>query len=101
MNDHVTFLESLVLSTTLLDKKYREGVPGCVSLFDIHGNSDDDGNGVPPKTKKRKSTKKVKPGKNGLYPTEDVLIRRWWASHDDEADSGAPGASKEELAKSR
>ncbi|KAH8662996.1 DNA replication regulator SLD3-domain-containing protein [Tricladium varicosporioides] len=101
MNDHVTFLESLVLPTALLDKKYREGVPGCVALFDIHGNSDDEGNGVVPKTKKRKSSKKVKPGKNGLYSTEDALIRRWWASHDDEAESGAPGGSREELAKSR
>ncbi|KAF4620089.1 hypothetical protein G7Y89_g14730 [Cudoniella acicularis] len=101
MNDHVAFLESLIMSTTLLDKKYREGVPGCVSLIDIQGQSEDDVNGAPPKTKKRKSAKKMKPGKTGLYPAEETLIRRWWAGHDDDAESGGPGASKEELTKSR
>jgi hypothetical protein len=43
----------------------------------------------------------MKPGKNGLYPLEDVLIRRWWAGHDDEIESGAPGTSREDITKKR
>src|ERR1700709_1711574 len=43
----------------------------------------------------------MKPGKNGVYPVEDALIRRWWATHDDDADLGAPGMSKGDLAKTR
>ena len=45
--------------------------------------------------------KKMKPGKNGLYPVEENLIRKWWSNHDDDTDIGAPGSSKEELTKSR
>jgi hypothetical protein len=43
----------------------------------------------------------MKPDKTGLYPTENTLIRRWWASHDDDAESGAPGSSRDELTKRR
>ncbi|TVY37433.1 hypothetical protein LOCC1_G007360 [Lachnellula occidentalis] len=101
MNDHVAFLESLVMSTTLIDKKYRDGVPECVSLIDIQDHSVDEAIKAASKPKKRKTNKKVKPGKNGLYPTEDTLIRRWWSNYDDELESGAPGTSKDEMTKSR
>lgn len=98
MSGLVNFLESLVMTTTVLDKKYRDGVSTCVSLFDVQDHSAEEGSG---KTKKRKSSKKIKPGKNGLYPAEETLIRKWWASHDDEAESGVPDSSKEELTRAR
>ncbi|KAF7928204.1 hypothetical protein BELL_0278g00120 [Botrytis elliptica] len=98
MSEHIAFLESLVLSSTLLDKKYRDGVPVCVSSIDIHDQSADD---TTVKPKRRKSNKKMKPGKNGLYPNEESLIKQWWISHDEEIEPGAPGSSKEELAKTR
>jgi len=89
------------MSATLIDKKYRDGVPGCISLIDVQDPSGDDVNQANAKGKMRKSIKKIKPGKTGLYPTEDILIRRWWASHDNDVESGAPGASREETMKSR
>jgi hypothetical protein len=101
LNDYIAFLESLVLSSTVIDKKFREGVPECVSLIDIQDHSADDAKEAVSKSKKRKSNKKMKPGKNGLYPTEDALIRRWWSSHNDEAESGGPGTSKDETTKGR
>ncbi|PBP22579.1 hypothetical protein BUE80_DR006430 [Diplocarpon rosae] len=101
LNDHIAFLEGLVLSSTVLDKKYRDGVPNCVSLVDIHDHSSDDAAQAAGKTKKKKISKKMKPGKNGLYPTEEPLIRKWWATHEDDAELGAPGSSREELTKSR
>jgi DNA replication regulator SLD3 len=101
LNDHIAFLESLVMSTTLIDKKYRDGIPTCIALIDIHDHSAEEATQVSGKTKKKKSSKKMKPGKTGLYPTEDALIRRWWTSHDDDAESGAPGSSREELTKQR
>ncbi len=100
LNMHIAFLESLVISSTLLDKKYRDGIPTCISLIDIEDHSGEEANHANPK-KKKKSKKKMKPGKNGLYPTEDSLIRRWWASHDEDLDAGGPGSSKEEITKSR
>ncbi|KUJ20411.1 uncharacterized protein LY89DRAFT_442789 [Mollisia scopiformis] len=100
LKDHVNFLESLILSNALIDSKYRDGVPTCVSLLDIQDQSEDNANPTA-KVKRRKSNKKQKPGKNGLYPTEDTLIRKWWNSHDDEAESGAPGDSRDERTKRR
>jgi DNA replication regulator SLD3 len=101
MNDHIAFLESLIMSTTLVDKKFRDGLPNCISLIDLQDHSADDANLAAGKTKKMRSSKKIKPSKNGLYPAEDTLIRRWWASHDEDAESGAPGTSREEITKSR
>jgi len=98
MNEYIAFLRSLVLPTTTIDKKYKDGVPGCVSLIDIHDHSGEDATG---KAKKRKMVKKMKPGKNGLYPQEEAFIRNWWGNHDDDADSGGPGTSREELTKNR
>ncbi len=100
LNVHIAFLESLVMSSTLLDKKYRDGIPTCISLIDIEDHSAEEATHANPKRKKRCS-KKMKPGKNGLYPTEDSLIRRWWAGHDEDLDAGGPGNSKEEITKAR
>lgn len=101
MAEHIAFLESLILSTTVIDKKYRDGVPGYVSSIDILDQSANEAKQDAEKMKKRRTNKKMKPGKSGLYPMEDQLIRRWWASHDDEADLAAPGTSREDLAKTR
>ncbi|KAL3428042.1 hypothetical protein PVAG01_01551 [Phlyctema vagabunda] len=101
MNEYIGFLEGLILSTNLVDKKYRDGVPNCLSLLDMHENTADDGEQTNGKPKKKRLSKKMKPGKTGLYPTEDFLIRKWWESYDIEVDSGAPGSSREEVMKSR
>jgi hypothetical protein len=101
MNEYIAFLESLIMTTKLIDKKYSDGVPACVSLIDVHDQSADDVTQGTEKTKKRKSSKKMKPGKDGLYPTEEDFIRRWWASLDDDAESGTPGTSREDRTKSR
>lgn len=89
------------MTTKLIDKKYSDGVPSCVSLLDVQGHSGDEAHQGAEKTKKRRSSRKVKPGKDGLYPMEDNLIRRYWAGLEDEAESGAPGSSREERTKSR
>jgi len=89
------------MSTTLIDKKYRDGVPTCIALVDVQDHSAEEAAQASSKSKKKRSTKKMKPGKTGLYPTEDALVRRWWTSHDDDAESGAPGSSRDELTKQR
>ena len=89
------------MSTTLIDKKYRDGVPTCIALVDVQDHSAEEAAQASSKSKKRISAKKMKPGKTGLYPTEDALVRRWWTSHDDDAESGAPGSSRDELTKRR
>jgi len=93
MDDLVGFLESLVLPTSLVDKKYKDGVPKLVSGLIIGEGSADEDEQTKSKTKKQRS-KKMKPGKNGLYPAEETYIRQWWASDDANAEVGSPGSSK-------
>ena len=62
----------------------------------MHDDSAEDAKG-----KKKRISKKMKPGKTGLYPLEDALIRKWWSECDDEIESGAPGSSREQITKSR
>jgi DNA replication regulator SLD3 len=78
MNDLIDFLKSLVLTTMQIDKKYRETVPGIIAQMKLHiaDSADEQGS----KAKKRKP-RKMKLGKDGLYPMEDVQVRKWWAVH--------------------
>jgi len=98
MNELIEFLEGLILPTTMVDKKYKYGVPSLLSIIMPDGSAE--GNKTPPRVKKHKS-KKLKPGKNGLYPAEDAYISRWWGSYDTDADKDALGGSKEDIIKKR
>ncbi|OLN95897.1 hypothetical protein CCHL11_04997 [Colletotrichum chlorophyti] len=75
MNDLIDFLKSLVMTTVQIDKKYRETIPDVISKLKTYVDSSDDGS----KPRKRK-TKKMKLGKDGMYPGEDGLVRSWWNS---------------------
>ncbi|KAI1079556.1 DNA replication regulator SLD3-domain-containing protein [Whalleya microplaca] len=79
MNDLIDFLKSLIMTTIQIDKKYRETIPDIVSkmkpMFE-----DSDVEQAASKTKKRKA-KKMRLGKDGLYPMEDDHIRQWWNAH--------------------
>lgn len=77
MNDLIDFLKSLILTTTLIDKKYRETIPDVLSRLRQAMDSSDDGNAASSKRAKRKP-RKMKPGKDGLFPLEEQEIRAWW-----------------------
>jgi len=77
MKDLLEFLKSLVMTTILIDKKYRETIPELIAKMKIMVETSDE---EAPKTKKRKP-KKMKLGKDGLYPTEDEHVKRWWSVH--------------------
>ncbi|KXX77029.1 hypothetical protein MMYC01_206115 [Madurella mycetomatis] len=76
MTDLVDFLKSLVMTTVVIDKKYRETVPELVTKIKTFIDDSDAGAS---RSKKRKP-KKPKLGKSGLYPAEDEHIKRWWSS---------------------
>ncbi|KAK5990427.1 hypothetical protein PT974_08695 [Cladobotryum mycophilum] len=83
MNDLIDFLKSLILTTVQIDKKYREAMPEVVSKMKDHIESSDEGH------RKKRKPKKMKLGKDGLYPMEDERIQKWWIAnkpelHDDE-----------------
>ncbi len=64
MDDLVDFLKSLVMTTTTLDKKYRETIPQILEDMKSRVESSEDGEA---KSKKKKA-KKMKLGRKGLYP---------------------------------
>ncbi|KAI0442987.1 DNA replication regulator SLD3-domain-containing protein [Xylaria telfairii] len=79
MSDLVEFLKSLVMATVQIDKKYRETIPKIQSAMKnvIEESDAEQGKGKPRKRK----TKKMRPGKDGLYPNEYDHVRKWWAIH--------------------
>ncbi|KAF6833732.1 hypothetical protein CPLU01_05330 [Colletotrichum plurivorum] len=77
MSDLIEFLKSLVMTTVQIDKKYRETLPDIISKMKTLVESSDEDNG---KAKKRKP-KKMKLGKDGVYPGEDDHVRKWWDSN--------------------
>ncbi|KAL9942882.1 hypothetical protein ACHAQF_007932 [Verticillium nonalfalfae] len=76
MDDLIEYLTTQIMTTVQLDKKYRETIPNIISKMKTHVESSDDGS----KSKKRKP-KKMKLGKDGLYPTEDSVVRTWWTAN--------------------
>ncbi|RYP74257.1 hypothetical protein DL770_007638 [Monosporascus sp. CRB-9-2] len=79
MNDLIDFLKSLVMTTVQIDKKYRETLPDIISkMKPVMQDSDNEQSSS--KAKKRKA-KKMKLGKDGLYPGEDEHVRKWWGAH--------------------
>ncbi|KAK4659643.1 hypothetical protein QC762_112090 [Podospora pseudocomata] len=77
MADLVEFLKSLIMTTILVDKKYRETIPAIIEKMKT---CLEDSDNAQPKRKKRKA-KKPKMGKDGLYPSEVDHVKRWWTSH--------------------
>ncbi|KAH8156198.1 hypothetical protein CIB48_g12047, partial [Xylaria polymorpha] len=81
MSDLVGFLKSLVMATVQIDKKYRETIPKIqLEMKNAIEESDAEQGHGKGKLRKRK-TKKMRRGKDGLYPNEDDHVRKWWAIH--------------------
>ncbi|KAI1330818.1 DNA replication regulator SLD3-domain-containing protein [Xylariaceae sp. FL0255] len=79
--DLLEFLKSLVMTTVQIDKKYRETIPEI--RLKMKTNFDDtDPEQAEGKTKNRKrKPKKIKLGKDGLYPDEDNHVKQWWTEN--------------------
>ncbi|KAG5966015.1 hypothetical protein E4U58_002627 [Claviceps cyperi] len=73
--DLIDFLKGLILTTVQIDRKYRETIPEVISKMKPFEDSSDDG------SKKRRKPRKMKLGKNALYPLEDESIRKWWSAN--------------------
>jgi len=84
MKDLIDFLKGTVMTTSVVDKKYRETIPELIADMKTRVDSSDNGEAKA----KKKRTKKTKLGKNGLYPTEDSHIRRWWTTNKPELPDG-------------
>lgn len=84
MADFIEFLKSLILTIVQIEKKYRETIPDVISKTKKHAESSDDDN-----SKRRPRPKKMKLGRDGLYPLEEESIRKWWTANRPELDDQA------------
>ncbi|KAF2448009.1 hypothetical protein P171DRAFT_429592 [Karstenula rhodostoma CBS 690.94] len=71
----VTFIRTMLLSHKSEEKKYREKLPEVIKDFPPRSFSGDEGDA--PK-KPKKSKKKVKPNRDGMYPQETGVVKKWW-----------------------
>ena len=76
-----SFLRSILLAHSSMDKKYREKLPEIVKALPPRSMSDDEvcDKISSAKTKKGKA-RKIKLSKDGMYPYEEQYVRKWWLS---------------------
>lgn len=91
MVDLTDFLRSLILTTVQIDKKYRETIPGVISNMKALIDSSDEG------SKKKRKPRKMKLGKDSLYPLEDDSIRKWWNTNKPEISGDAATISAAQI----
>ncbi|OAA37227.1 DNA replication regulator Sld3 [Metarhizium rileyi] len=87
MADLIDFLKSLILTTVQIDKKYRETIPGVISRMKTFIETSDEGG------KKKRKPRKIRLGKDSLYPLEDESIRTWWNANKPETTEEATPVS--------
>jgi DNA replication regulator SLD3 len=83
----VTFLRSMLLSPKAGEKKFYEKLPSIIKAIPVGTVSDEDAPTKPSKAKKSK--KKPKISRDGVYPAEDAFIKRWWRSEMPSADNAS------------
>jgi DNA replication regulator SLD3 len=74
----VTFLRSMLLSHKASEKKYHEKLPAIIKSIPPDTLSDDDAGAKVDKVSKSK--KKWKISREGVYPQEEGMVKRWWKS---------------------
>lgn len=80
MSELAEFLRSLCLTSSAMEKKYREKLVGIVKDAPILAISDED---VPANSPlRRKPAKRLHPTKAGMFPFEEDFVKRWWSSDD-------------------
>jgi hypothetical protein len=74
----VAFLRTMLLSPKASEKKYHEKLPSLIKAIPVGSYSDDEhGAGA---SRPKKSKKKVKLSREGVYPQEETLVKKWWQS---------------------
>lgn len=89
--DLIDFLKGLVLTTVQIDKKYRETVLELILQMKAVADSSDE------TPKRKRKSKKMKLGKDGLYPFEADSVRTWWQANKPELREDAVTISKPQL----
>lgn len=101
LSDHISFLESLILTISHLDKKYKFGIPLCISSIGNECKDTQNGEGKDATKRIKRTSRKMKRDKNGLYPGEDILIQKWCSTQEDDLEISVSELSTEQLIRIR
>jgi DNA replication regulator SLD3 len=74
----VTFLRTMLISPKASEKKYYEKLPAIIRALPPGSFSDEEVAAGASKAKKSKM--KLKISREGVYPHEEALVRKWWKS---------------------
>ncbi|KAF1837214.1 hypothetical protein BDW02DRAFT_566267 [Decorospora gaudefroyi] len=74
----VAFLRTMLLSPKASEKKYYDRLPSLIKAMPPGSYSEEEPPTGPSKAKKTK--KKAKLSREGVYPQEEVLVKKWWQS---------------------
>ncbi|EUC50199.1 hypothetical protein COCMIDRAFT_82763 [Bipolaris oryzae ATCC 44560] len=77
-HDLVESLRAMLLSPKASEKKYYGKLPSFIRAM-VPGTYSDDET-MAGASKAKKSKKKAKLSRDGVYPQEEVLVKRWWQS---------------------
>lgn len=85
-----------------MDKKYRETLPSMVKELPVGVFSEDENGTISTSFRKKPRKKKaLKPGKDGLYPEEEVSVVRWWLGRSSRTDGEDSLGNREESVRIR
>lgn len=91
------YLRTCILSLPTMDKKYRETLPSLVKELPVGILSEDEKGAVSTSFRKKpRKTKTLKPGKDGLYPEEELCIVKWWLGTSGRIESENSHGNREE-----
>lgn len=79
------FLRSMLLSPKASEKKYYDTLPSVIKSLPAGMVSDEEATAKPNKAKKSKKNLKI--NRDGIYPAEDALVKKWWRSEMPSADN--------------
>ncbi|KAI9722279.1 MAG: hypothetical protein M1812_001751 [Candelaria pacifica] len=97
LKDLIHSLRSSILTLPMMDKKYRETIPDLVNLIPAENISDgEQPQPILPEPRKRRKSRRTKPGKDGLHPNEEDYLSRGWRISHHESYQALPGEASNE-----
>ena len=94
--DLIEFLRQSVVTSTVMDKKYRDGIMGIINELPVRGIAD--ASPIVPKKKKKRKWK-PKRDKSGLFVDEQEFVEKWWV--EDDIDSSPTTETADAIMKKR
>ncbi|MCJ1400190.1 hypothetical protein MMC11_003394 [Xylographa trunciseda] len=94
MSELIQFLRGNILSIPTNDKKYNEALPSLVKDIPMGVTSEDESGLVSDQIRKSKKRKKI--GKEGLFPAEEEYVVKWWLHREKTIYTGGSGDSRDD-----